>query len=344
MYILPGNYNGPFVIPDNIGVRGSSVKGVTLQLLNVTTNTDLITMGLSCRLEDVTIRLTSSLHVNLRSIVMPSTSNVTSALRVIQCFVDNSTASAVGTSDVTAIACIGTGAGLAGFQTARGASFNAASIGNGNKRCILVSNATTFRSRDCNFILTGSTGPTGGTWYSVETSVTGAAFITRSSTISGTGPTGAFKSDVSQTSGTISIGSTNLINSTANSLPLTSTLIPPTFLWSDPGSLPNGTNYMRAGTANSTATEAQIPVAQKCVMFSLVIQARVAPGIGNTCTFTIRKNAVSTILTAILSGTNLTVQNMTTSVDFAMGDKVSLQTIVSAGGSTSDVVATVSMT
>jgi hypothetical protein len=340
VYILPGNYDGPFVIPSFIGVRGMDVKGVTLQLLGVAGPTDLITMGESCRIEDMTLRLTSSVHTTLRAIVMPGTSNVTSALRVLQCFVDNSSAPSSGSSDVVCIACIGTGSSAPGFQTARGSSFTTTSAGAGSKRCVLVSSSAGFRSRDCNFIVNGSTGPTGGTWYGVETSTTGASFTTRASTISSSCPTGASCADISQTSGIISISSTNLLSSNANGLGFTCSIAPPSYLWSDPGNLPNGTNYLRPGTANSTTTEAQILVSQKCLIKSLTVVARVAPGVGSTSTFTVRKNGVNTLLTTSLAGTNAMSQNLVVSVSFAMSDKISVQ-VVNNGTNTSDVVVTV---
>ena len=340
VYILPGTYIGPFTIPDNISVRGISTKSVTLAVTGATGNTDLVTLGESCRLEDVTLRLQSNQHVQLRGIVIPNTSGTNSALRTFQMFVDNSAASPTGTSNVYGIHCTGTGTSNPGFQAMRASTVNVTSIGNGAKRGVLISGTTTIRTRDVNIMLTGTTGATGGTWYGVETTVTGGMFTTRASTVQGTGPIGATAADISQTQGTIGIATTNLVNSTANNLTFTTTIAPPTYLWADPGLL-QVNRFMRPGTASSTTTEIQVPIPQKCLIKGLTVIAQQGPGVGSTMTFTVRKNGTSTILATTLSGTSTTVANTINSVSFAAGDRISIMVTGTGTNNTADVVVTV---
>lgn len=47
VYVLPGTYNESITIPSGVGVRGMSVKTVIIQQVAVTSNTTLVTMGLT---------------------------------------------------------------------------------------------------------------------------------------------------------------------------------------------------------------------------------------------------------------------------------------------------------
>lgn len=341
MYILPGTYTGPFTLPNNAAIRGISLATVILAVTGATGNTDLITMGESCRLQDVTLNLQSSQHVELRGIVMPGTSTATSKIRDVVLNVDNSTASAGGTSNVYGIISTGTGIPNAGVQTLRGSTFNVASAGLGNKRVVYIPSASSIRARDANFILTG-TGNTGGTWYGVETAAVGASFNVITSTIQGNGPTGATTADISQTLGTIGISTSNIINSNANNLAFTSILAAPTYLWADPGQFPNSIRYMRPGSGTSSSSIVQIRVSQKCLIKSLSVIAQTGPGAGQTGTFTIQRNGVDTMLTTTVSGTGTVNSiNNTNSASFAAGDYISLKVTTTTNNVMSDVVATV---
>src|SRR6266853_3709972 len=56
-----------------------------------------------------------------------------------------------------------------------------------------------------------------------------------------------------------------------------------------------------------------------------VISTDVAPGVGKTCTYTVRKNGVDTALTVTLSGTQTTGSDLTHSVSVALGDHLVLK-------------------
>ncbi|CAH6419286.1 Hypothetical protein HVR_LOCUS487 [uncultured virus] len=348
VYILPGSYIGPFTIPNNSTVRGMSLKSVVLAVTGAIGNTDLVTIGESCRLEDVTLNLQSNQHVQLRAIVMPGTSTIGTRLRTLQVNVDNSTASPTGTSNVAAIVCTGTGAPPASSQTARGSTFTVISNGLGNKRCLLVSNGATFRARDSNFTLnaTGTAGGTGGTWYGIETAVTGAVANIRTSTVGGTGLVGSIAADISQTAGTIAIASTNLLNSTANNLSFTSVLASPQYIWGDPGTLSSGTRFLRPGSSTAATTDIQIAITQKCLIKALNVIAQQGPGAGATGTFTVRRavgvgTPADTILITNITGTGqVSGSNMINSVTFSAGDRISLKS-VAPNNSITDVIVSV---
>ena len=107
--ICPGIYNENFVVPDYVSIRGVSA-GSCMVVQNVTTATDLITMGEYSVIEDLTLQLTSTQHVQLRGIVFGGTTTTTSALRGIRIRIDNSTAPSDGSSNVYGIHATGSGA------------------------------------------------------------------------------------------------------------------------------------------------------------------------------------------------------------------------------------------
>jgi hypothetical protein len=85
IWVMPGVYTLPstgILIPNNTSLRGISLQAVILQRLNVTSDTTLITMGETSRLEDVTINLTSASDVNLTAIKFPGSTPKTAKVRV----------------------------------------------------------------------------------------------------------------------------------------------------------------------------------------------------------------------------------------------------------------------
>lgn len=122
-------------------------------MLNVTTDTTLITMGENCRVEDLTLRLTSSEQHTLKGIVFGGTSSVTSKLRTTVLTVDNSTIDVSATTNVYGIEANGTGILTSesfSFNCLKGSTINVRSNGAGNKRGILVSNTNVVTTRDLN--------------------------------------------------------------------------------------------------------------------------------------------------------------------------------------------------
>lgn len=84
VFIRPGVYNEIITVPSGISLRGSSVQTTTIQQLNVTTSTTLLTLGNNCRVEDLTFRLTSATNgITLTAVNVPSGTSITSKLRTL---------------------------------------------------------------------------------------------------------------------------------------------------------------------------------------------------------------------------------------------------------------------
>jgi hypothetical protein len=140
-------------LPAGICLRGLNIQTCILQITGVTTATTLLTMNENCRVEDLTLNLTSSGHYTLKGIVFGGTSTQTSKLRTCVLTVDNSGAISGGTSNVYGVECNGTG-GLTSssisFNSLKGSTINVKSNGSGNKLGILVSGSNVVSTRDLN--------------------------------------------------------------------------------------------------------------------------------------------------------------------------------------------------
>jgi hypothetical protein len=165
-------------------------------MLEVTADTTLITMGENCRVEDLTMKLTSSEHHTLKGMYFAGLSSVSSKLRTCVLTVDNSAASGTGTSNVYGVEFAGTGtlgSGTFSFNSLKGSTINVYSNGNGNKRGVLISNTNLASTRDLNIYVSQPPAVTGhtGSYVGVETadaSNTGSIQL-RSTTVGTVTPT-----------------------------------------------------------------------------------------------------------------------------------------------------------
>lgn len=175
VYILPGNHtlSSGITIPKGVSVRGMSVQTCTIQMLNVTSDTTLITMGENSRVEDLTLRLTSSGSYALTGILFSGITVQNSKLRTCVITVDNSGCSSTTNTDVTGIRCDGTGTlGPASFSfnALKGSTVNVLSNGIGKKRGILVSGSNIVTCRDLNvYVAKPSSATSTGSYIGVET-------------------------------------------------------------------------------------------------------------------------------------------------------------------------------
>jgi hypothetical protein len=212
VWVLPGVYNlsAGITIPSYVCLRGLNIQTCIVQMVGVTADTTLITMSDNCRVEDLTLKLTSTGHYTLKGIVFGGTTSVTSKLRVCTLTVDNSAASFAGTSDVTGVQFSGTGtlgAGSFSFNSIKGSTINVSSNGGGKKRGVLVTGTNVTSTRDTNIYVAQPTSPSGatGSYVGVETndpSQTGSIQL-RSTTIGTVTPTTGHTytaSDILQTS------------------------------------------------------------------------------------------------------------------------------------------------
>ena len=338
VWILPGVYtlSSGLTVPSGVGVSGLNHGKVILQMLSVSVDTTLFTMGESSIVENITLKLTSAGHHALTGVLFPGTTAATSSIEGVDVIVDNSGASDGGTSNVYGVHSTGNGSDSM-VDAVREGSVTVHSAGLGSKRGVLVDTAAaTFSCRNVvtNVMRFGSA--SGANYIGAEVNFSGANLYYRIGNISG--PDG---SDISQTLGTLTIGLINMVNHTANGNGFTTVANPMQMDWGDNGAVASGTRYMYRGTA--TASSGVMPktrLAQKACATNLTVRAAVGPGASRTDTWTIQINGVDTALTASLTASATSVVVSSISVTSQAGDDISLKMVCAASSTTSDVQVT----
>ena len=325
IWVLPGVYNlsSGITIPSGISLRGSSVQNCVLQMLNVTANTTLVTMGVNSRLEEITLTLTSTGHYTLTAIQFGGTTTTDAKMRSCVITIDNSSASSSGSSTVTGIVCNGTGSlgpGSFAFNSLKSSTVNVYSNGGGNKRGLLINNTNIVTTRDMNFYVaqptsTSSTGSYVGI-ESADPNNTGAIQLrtTTVGTVTATGTQGYVSSDILQTNPSvfadptylaspgIQIGpGTDLVTKTAGGLGFSTYCYPTIVHYGLKGNLKDGANngYLWHGTMvvtgggngfpDTTTPAAFYRIQQTSILAGMACSLNIAPGGSNTVTITIQK-------------------------------------------------------
>ena len=341
IWVLPGIYNiTPITLPSNISIRGISVQNVTLQMTNVTSDTTLLTMGENSRIEDITLKLTSSGHYNLVGVLFPGTTTMTSKIRTTTVTVDNSTASSTGTSNIYCVQSTGSGSGINAFafNSIKGCTMTTNSNGGGNKRTVLISSASTMTIRDCNFYCSAPTTSTStGSYIAIETSNSSAQIQVRTSTISGPLTSGSFiNADISQSSGKITIGpGTDVYNRNANGNTFDLYINSNALFYGLKGNIKTSTvspGYLWLGSLTSTnniypdSSIAYYRVSQKSILYGMTSYLTTAPSSTYNIVLTVYVNNSPTAFTITYSGTtNGSLTNYAQSISLAQGDLLSLQ-------------------
>lgn len=360
IWVLPGTYtlSAGLTLPDGVALRGLNVQTCTIQMTGVTANTTLLTMGENCRVEDLTLKLTSSGHYTLKGIVFPGTTTVTAKLRTSVLTVDNSAASSGGTSAVYGVECTGTGSlGSASFSfnCVKGSTINVLSNGAGTKRGILISNACQMSLRDTNIYVAQPTSTAStGSYVGVETNdgATGSIQL-RSTTIGTVTPTAGQSytaSDILQTTPStitdptylaspgIQLGpGTDLVTKTAGGKGFSSYVYPTTLYYGLKGDLKTGGSpsgaYMWLGTQAatnntfpdpSTTPPAFYRAQQPFILSGIAVFLGIAPGstggTTHTTTVTVRRTPVGGTI-ADVTGYSLTLSGTDTTASFYSGSQ-----------------------
>lgn len=336
IWVLPGTYNeSGITITNGVTISGVSSNAVIVEKTGVSADTTIFTMGASSRLEDISINLTSTGHHTLKGVVWPGTTSSTAKIRRAVITINNSTASDAGTSNVYGVHSTGTGQPTRDSSAIRATTIKVDSAGAGAKRCLLNDAANNFYTRDTNYRCM-RTGTGAGTYIAVETNHASAVVGVDTGSIEGS-PT----ADISQTLGTIELGSVVFVNGGANGKSFTPVGIGTTYVFADPGSIAVGTRYLRPGTAAASATEVPVRLGKKVIIYGLSIHAVAAPGLGITDVFKVRKNGVDTSIAASLIDLATDAVDTANSVEFIAGDDLSISATISAGSALSDVVVTV---
>jgi hypothetical protein len=329
VFVYPGTYNEPsMTLPTGICLRGANVQTVNIQQLGVTGDTTFITMGESTRIEDLTLKMTSSEHHTLKGIYFGGQTSVTAKIRTAVLTVDNSTAGYTGASNVYGVEFGGTGtlgAGSFSFNSLKGSTINVFSDGAGIKRGILVSGTNVSSTRDMNVYVAAPTNPTGatGSYVGVETNDGESGAIQLRSTTIGTvrpGTTGTYTaSDILQStpatienptylaSPGIQLGpGTDLVTKSAGGRGFSTYIYPTTIYYGLKGELNVGVNgYLWPGTqaannsGNNVFPDPTTPAAFYRVQQPFILSGmNVSLGLGPsgttgtyTTTFTVRRTA-----------------------------------------------------
>jgi hypothetical protein len=274
---MPGTYNltSGITIPASTAIRGINALSVIIQMLNVSQDTTLITMGIQTRLEDVTLNLTSSNPVNLTGIFFPSTTTTTSRIR--SCVI-NVTSTSLSLSNVYGLysnAITTNPLVLLPNSVMRAVSVNVNSTTTGIVRGIYLTNTCQFVIRECDIFASG----TSNNIIGVESTTPGQAYILlKTSTISGT------TNDIKQPSGlsgsSIILAGTDLVNSnpSVNGFSVNSQVNQ--LYYSVMGSIPTGTYYLTPGNLIGpqmlSSMILSMPFNQTSIIFSITANYTIA--------------------------------------------------------------------
>ncbi len=333
-YIMPGTYNeNGVIIPDNVSVKGLSQSSVIISW-NATSNISLVTMGNNTSIENVTIQLTSLLHISLNGVVFENTAAQASYVKDCLIIVDNSLAPDSGNSEIGGILNSGSGLPPANLMSVEGCTIKLRSTALGNKNGIVVSAAGGLNVRDTSIDVAAVAGS--GVYYGVRTQTNASAqcnVIT--SMISGS------TADINQTLGTITLTESYLVNSNANGGGFTTVPYPKQLFFGVQGGTAitpgSGSRYLNMGsvaTATFAANTNPIPfvMSQNTIVNDLAFRARASAQSGTTPgTFTVQRNGVDTALNLVITGTIASAINNTTSVRFLAGDTLTIRYATSGG-------------
>lgn len=329
--VLPGTYNltSGLVMVAGVAMRGLTHNTTILQMLGVVAPVTLVTMAEDTELQSITFRATSAAHVAITGVLFPALTGGTAHLYDCDVEIDNSGAG-VGSSDVIGVRATGTASPLGDVFPLTSSRVIVRSVSAGKKRGVLVDTAAhIFSVLETILYITGGTDAIGA-----EVNFAGATLRIEGGQCFGDA------ADVSQTLGTLTIGATILDHHSANGRSFATSQYGALQCFGDDGALVNGTRYMYPGTATGSTNEVFIRIPQACLVLSLSLRARIAPGGVDSCTVTVRKNGVATALTVTITGATLAAVTDNLSVAFAAGDDLSVQVV--DAGSTQDVMVVLS--
>jgi hypothetical protein len=328
VFVRPGTYSEKLTIPTNVALRGANVQTVTVQQLNTTSNTTLLTMGSNCRVEDMTLTLTSLCNVNLTGIDWPSGTPLTSKLRTA---VVNVTSGGTGSNTIVGMLSAGTSVTTYSASDAvRSCTISVDASSSGPIRGVYVTGSNWFALRDANINARG----TGSNIVGVETTNAGSYASLKHSTVRGGDGTG-IRYDVNRTAGEVLLGSADLVNNTANGNGFSVTTEGAITHYGTTGNFANGTTYylvpgfVRQGDLPTSTFG--IPVTQNMILFSGTFQSSPALPTGQSVKLSAYKNNVLTDFSMNIVAGQTLASNVTQSVDYRRGDTMDLRMVVSGG-------------
>jgi len=330
VFVRPGTYNEKITVPNGIALRGANTQTVTVQQLNTTSNTTLLTMGSNCRVEDMTFTMTSASNVNLTGIDWPSGTPLTSKLRTM---VLNVTSSGTGANTIVGMLSAGSSATTyTASDATRGITVNVDASSTGIVRGLYLTGSNWFAIRDTNINARGSSSNIVG----VETTNAGSYASLKYSTIRGGDHIAQpMNYDINRTAGNILLGSVDLVNNSANGNSFSITTEGAITQYGITGNVQNGTTYFLVpgySTVNNLPiSRFPIPVTQNMIVFSGTFQSGIAVPTGQSVKLSVYKNdAITDMSMTLLAGTTL-ASNVTQSVDFSRGDLLDIRLLPTGG-------------
>jgi hypothetical protein len=328
--VRSGTYAEKITMPAGVALRGANTQTVTIQQLNTTSNTTLLTMASNCRVEDVTLTLTSSSNVTLTGVDWPSGTPLTAKLRTA---VVNVTSSGTGSNTIVGMLSAGSSAtSYSASDATRGCTVSVDASSSGIVRGLYVTGSNWFGIRDTNLNIRG----TGSNIIGVETTNAGAYASLKHSTIrGGDHATQPNNHDINRTAGEILLGSVDLKNNSANGNGFSVTTEGAVTHFGTTGNFTNGTTYylvpgfVKQGDLPTSTFG--IPVTQNMILFSATFQSGTAIPVGNSVKLTAYKNNVVTDMSLTIVAGQTLASNTTQSVDYSKGDTFDFRMVPSGG-------------
>lgn len=338
VFVRPGTYNEKLTIPAGIALRGANTQTVTVQQLNTTSNTTLLTMGSNCRVEDMTFTLTSTSNVNLTGVDWPSGTPLNAKLRTS---VINVVSGGTGANTIVGMLSAGTSATTYSASDAtRSITVNVDASSIGIVRGLYITGSNWFGMRDTNVNVRG----TGSNIVGVETTNAGSYASIKHSTVRG-GDAISTQYDVNRTAGEILLGSVDLVNNTANGNGFSVTTEGAITHYGTTGNFTNGTTYylvpgfVRQGDLpNSTFG---IPVTQNMILFSGTFQISPAVPAGHSVKLTAYKNNAATDMSMTIVAGQTLASNVRQSVDYRRGDTMDIRMVPTSNFNNYDFAASI---
>lgn len=331
VFVRPGTYTESITMPAGVALRGANTQTVTVTRTNVTSNVTLLTMASNCRVEDMTFTLTSLCNVNLTGVDWPSGTPIASKLRTA---VVNVVSGGTGSNTIVGMLSAGSSATTYSASDAtRGCTVSVDASSSGPVRGLYVTGSNWFASRDTNYNIRG----TGPNIVGVETTNAGSYASLKHSTVrGGTHVTQPTNYDINRTAGEILLGSTDLVNNSANGNGFSTTTEGAITQYGTTGNVQNGTTYYLVpgySTINNLpASRFPIPVTQNMIMFSGTFQCGCNVPAGQSVKLSVYKNNVLTDMSMTLVAGATLASNTRQSVDFDRGDELDLRMVPSGGG------------
>lgn len=325
IYLSAGIYgfSSPITLNSNVHIVGIDASACIINYV-ATVNGSAIILGNNCRLEQLSITVSTTANINLTGIEFPSSSTTSSKLRSLDLYV---TATGVGTGECIGIKVSATTGLDPYFTNIRASTIRTYSVQSGRERAIYIDGINgKFNCRDTVLWSDGI----GGNCIAAETNATSSILVLTTSSCFGS------FADVSQTVGSIILSSTCLRNGNVNGNNLSQCISTGIIFFADTGTIGTtvGPRYLRPGNAVLGNVEQFLTFGRPTMVHNLRVQV-VDGGVGTrTYTITINKNNVPTALSVLLTGAAgpVIVADTTNALAYTTGDKISCQIVVGGSG------------